>query len=354
MDPNTDHPIFNPELFNRSVQIDRCSVDLKNEIVHSGINLPNNPVVVSGMVDFEPGPTDSIVKKEESGDSKKLNVQNGCNIAKDNHVLISAYDESIATYSTLEGKVEYISHSIVHMFRGEYYPCNMLNILFCTASKIIQDKIPNAIPANPDWGVDTTLNVEVSRQKGKFIIDNCYANSIVLIDGPYLAGDGLAYYLPAIKGLLKNNIVPVFLVKNSFSSLLVDNLDGLKGKYNSDLHWANVVLKEGERTPFFRYTDVNSKDKTKVFCYLKHKNGYSPLRVEFPSEIFDNNRFTVENVMDLVIYLILVQGSLINPQARPVAIAEKYARETLKLIKFEKLAIREQLTSTMNEQRGML
>jgi len=112
-------------------------------------------------------------------------------------------------------------------------------------------------------------------------------------------------------------------------------------------------LDEGTRTQFFKYTDLNSKEKSKVFCYIKHHNHASPIRVEIPTVIFESNREAVESVMDLLYYLILVQGNSINPQVRPIAIAEMFARETLGLINVNKDIVQMKLTATMNEKRGM-
>lgn len=55
--------------------------------------------------------------------------------------------------------------------------------------------------------------------------------------------------------------------------------------------------------------------------------------------------------MDLVYYLLLVQGDLKNPQIRPIAIAEKYARKTLQLIDINKLTYGSGLIPTMNQDR---
>ena len=44
---------------------------------------------------------------------------------------------------------------------------------------------------------------------------------------------------------------------------------------------------------------------------------------------------------------------MINPQARPIAVAEMFARETLNLVNFNKDMKNSQLTPTMNENRGM-
>lgn len=339
-------------VFSKAVQLDGAFLRLVEEIKGAEIHLPSKPIIISGSIDPDQNNTNFVISLIEDNYSKKqLNLNSGCEIAHRSDVLISAYDESIAYYSSLEGKVAYISHSMVTLYKDQYYPLNRLNLIFCTKSKLVQDKIPEAILAS-QWDIETTINVEVAIQKKNFITANALNNSILLIDGPFLAGDGSFYFYDAIEEMQSKHIVPIFIVKNSSASILVDNLYDLRGLYNSDLHYANEILSEGSRTQFFKYTSEIG-NKSKIFCYLKHKENYSPIRIEIPTVIFENNREIIENVMDLIYYLIKVQGSSTNPQVRPIAIAEMYARETLGLIDINKDAIQMKLTATMNEQRGM-
>ncbi len=338
--------------FSKEVQIDSEFTKLVEEIKSANIHLPSRPVIISGFVEVGGQPNDYLVSVVEDNILlKHLNIQSGCEVTHRKSTLISAYDESIAYYSSLEGKVAYISHSLVTMFNNQYYPLNRLNLIFCTKSGLVWNRIPGSILASR-WDVDTTISVEIAKQKKNFLIENAVPNSIILIDGPFLAGDGSFTFYSAINNFIEKNIIPIFIVKNSYATLLVDNLSDLKGNYNSDLHYANEVLEEGTRTPFFKYVS-NQGNKSKVFCYLKHKNNYSPIRVEIPTPVFDKNRQSIEDVMDMIYYLIAVQGSSVNPQVRPIAIAEKYARETLNLINVNKDTIQMKLTATMNEQRGM-
>jgi len=55
-------------------------------------------------------------------------------------------------------------------------------------------------------------------------------------------------------------------------------------------------------------------------------------------------------LMNLVYYLMLIQGDYRNPQARTIAIAEKYARATLKLIHMRRL-MNSLVTPTINQDR---
>lgn len=345
---------FNPSMFNKAIQIDGSFIELMNNIKSADIRLPSKPVIISGMVDVDDLKIHYKIQViEDDLISRKLDPFQGQNITLDQSHIIMAYDESIAFFSSLEGKVAYVSHSLVTMYGGQYYPLNRLSLLFCTRSSEVLSRIPGAIPADEKWGIDTTINVEIAKQKRDFIVTNVVPNSILLIDGPYLAGDGSFTFNESIDDMIEKGVLPVFIVKNSAASIIIDNIEELSGKYNSDLHYANEVLDEGTRTQFFKYTDLNSKEKSKVFCYIKHHNHASPIRVEIPTVIFEHNREAVESVMDLLYYLILVQGNSINPQVRPIAIAEMFARETLGLINVNKDIVQMKLTATMNEKRGM-
>ena len=57
------------------------------------------------------------------------------------------------------------------------------------------------------------------------------------------------------------------------------------------------------------------------------------------------------SLMDLVYFLLLVQGDLKNPQIRSISIAEKYARSTLKLIDINKMMKNSGMMPTMNQER---
>ena len=157
--------------------------------------------------------------------------------------------------------------------------------------------------------------------------------------------------------LLGKNIVSLFFVKNSSSNLVTTYVKKLRGKFNSDMHWAYSYLKAGERTNFFRYIDQSDEAKvakgkafSKVFCYLKAFN-VSPVRIEIESNTFKKFRSSMDDWMNLAYYLLLVQGDLKNPQIRSIAIAEKYARATLNLINLGQLMKELGITPTMNQER---
>jgi hypothetical protein len=150
--------------------------------------------------------------------------------------------------------------------------------------------------------------------------------------------------------MIDHDLIPIFLVKNSSSNLITDHVEKFKNKFNSDMHWSYLLLKNGERTCFVKYWDDNSKNG-KIFCYIK-PHDLSPQRVEFHHSTFEKyGSSLLNNVMDLIYYLILVQGDEKNPQARPIAIAEKFARESLKMFNLDLLMKKIGFISTINQDR---
>jgi hypothetical protein len=157
--------------------------------------------------------------------------------------------------------------------------------------------------------------------------------------------------IQAIDRFLAKKILPIFFVKNSESNLVTNNMVKLSYEFNSDMHWAFNFLKTGQRTNFFRYADAHNPDNAKIFCYLKCMD-ISPQRIEFPVKAYALYKDSINSILDLIYYLLIVQGDKKNPQVRPIAIAEKYAREALKLIDLKKLMRSSGLVPTMNEGRG--
>jgi len=348
---------FSPDEFRGEVIVQDGFFEFMEKVKRTNVKLPNVPEMVGSIGaendSIQYGGKLTVVEGAEKV-TFKLDLLNGETISKKESTLISAYDESIAKFSCLEGKAIYVSHSLIYVFGNRYYPLNMLTAMFVTGSDLVRKRISDAykvVATNENWGADTTANVEIAKQKRDFLEKYCYEDSILLIDGPFLAGDGLAYFKSIKKAFVDRKIIPIFIVKNSASRMIIDSISSYKGKYNSDLHFANEILSAGERTQFYKYSD--NKDNTKVFCYLKFQKGSSPIRIETPTEIYNNFTSEIMSALDLVYYLIMVQGDYANPQARPIAIAEKYARETLHLIDFNKLMRSASLTPTINEERGI-
>ena len=176
-------------------------------------------------------------------------------------------------------------------------------------------------------------------------------DSILLIDGPLVGGNLTGSTLKLIEHLHSINVAPVFFVKNSVSNLLISSIDSMRGKYNSDLHWSYQFLKAGERSNFFKYIDPVNPRNTKMFCYIKPFDHTSPQRVELHPETFALYEDNIEEMFDLMYYLMLVQGDRSNPQIRPIAIAETYAREIIKTINTRTLLKNASLTPTIDQER---
>jgi len=197
---------------------------------------------------------------------------------------------------------------------------------------------------------DRNSHKEYVKDKLDFLLEHTPSGSVLFIDGGLIAGDYYTYMIDHMDKFLAKDIITVFFVKNSQSNLVTEQIDDYKNKFNSDLHWAFNFLKSGQRTTFFRYTERNEPKNSKIFCYLKGHN-LSPQRVEFHVDVFKKYRNKIDTIMDFIYYLILVQGDLRNPQVRPIAIAEKYARAILQLPNIDNIMRYSGLMPTMNQVR---
>ena len=263
---------------------------------------------------------------------------------------ITAYDESLNKFSALEGTAYLTSHSMVLMGKEDFLPVNLMTLYFYTRSKAITDK-SQFIRYSEDPDMDSKK--DYVKDKIKLLEEYVPDNSILLIDGPLIGGDVYTFMIAAIKKFSERGIIPIFFVKNSSSNLVTDNIPNLRYSFNTDMHWAYRWLNRGQRTNFFRYVDRNNPKNAKVFCYLKAFN-LSPQRVEFHVDTYKQYEEFIPSLMNLVYYFLLVQGDMKNPQLRPIAIAEKYARETIKLVDINDLLRTVGLIPTMNEERGMV
>jgi len=303
--------------------------------------------MIYGEFDFELG-REGTVSMLESDLTIDLDANNGCEISQNSQRIIAAYDESIMTFSALEGKAVCVSHSLVYVGKNNYLPINYITLKFYTRSSIVQEKMGAAILVKD---VAHQSLVDTACNKMDFLEKYGMNDSILLIDGPLIAGDAYTTFMPAIKKFLERNIIACFFVKNSSSDLISTYMPDICVGYNSDMHWVHRILKPGQRTSFFKYTDNHNKENSKVFCYMKFFHNSSPVRIEFPTIIFENFKNEMQNIVDLAYYFLLVQGSKSNAQLRPIAIAEMFARETLKLFDVNKEIRNAQLVPTMNEER---
>lgn len=282
------------------------------------------------------------------GDIKplKLNAENGHKWIKSEYPIL-AYDESIQNFLALEGIAYLFSHALVLHGEEDYIPSIYVSFYFFTRAKSILDKSKYILESdNPS--VDS--KAIYASERTNFICNIVPENSIILIDGPLIGGQISSITIDMNRRLLEKNVIPIFIVKNSTSNLVTQYIESLKDLYNSDMHWCYNALKTGERTSFFSYIDKYNRENGKIFCYLKPFK-VSPQRVEVHIETFNKYHDYMNDLMDMIYYLILAQGDLKNPQVRSIAIAEKFARESLKLFNFQLLMRKIGLKPTINESR---
>jgi hypothetical protein len=321
--------------------------DTVDEIRKAHIVLPKPPSELDISVDSRGTPWDlPLFEPIEDSGICNLDSRHGESLSLGPRT-ISAYDESIRKYAALEGTAYLVCHSLVTLSQKSYLPLNLLTFRFYTrASKIAEGMKFIRYSDNPTRASEQ----DYMDDKIDFLTSFAPANSILLIDGPLIAGDAYVRMISAVERFHARGILPIWFVKNSESNVVIDNSPELRGQFNSDLHWANSTLSPGTRTGFYRYTDQNNPRNSKVFCYLRAMQ-VSPQRVEVHSSTYAKNPDEIRSVLDLVYYLILVQGKTTNPQARPIAVAEQYARETMRLIDIEQTARQADLHPTMNQKR---
>jgi hypothetical protein len=274
-----------------------------------------------------------------------LNLKRGNKVSQS--VYFSGYDESKLNYVSLEGSAFFTSHSLIVATREEYVPVNYLSFYFYSRSKTITDR-SDVFVYSEDHTADS--NYDYVKDRSYFLNAFALENTILFIDGPLIGGNMTQYTLNLVNDLHLRNITPIFLVKNSDSNLVTDNIPELKNKFNSDLHWTYHQLKEGERTNFFLYVDEYNNANAKIFCYMKAFD-LSPQRIEFHVDTYEKYKDKMSDLMDLIYYLFIVHGDKKNPQVRPIAIAEKYAREILKMSDSYRLIKNSSLIPTMNQVR---
>ena len=261
---------------------------------------------------------------------------------------IYAYDESIQSYRALEGELLFCSSSTIKLEEQQY--AFNLSVLpyFLTGMKKFRN-IPND-------DIRFTENIAEERNriminaKTESILNSVEPHSIVLIDGPLIGGNASTYIEEMDEKLRSNNCIPLYFVKNSDSRLVIDNNEKLCSEFNSDFHWSACSLSDCSRSSFFKYTDAYVDKHTKVFTYMKALYGFSE-RVEMHTQTYLKYQVLMPKLMNLLAYLYIVQGERSNPQVRPIAIAEKYAREGLKVLNIPTLLSRLGFKPTINQVR---
>jgi len=329
------HPSFFKSLY--EIKEKKINIDFSSNIVQNG--------------EYGEFPSaDGIVTLLDEDLKVDLNPSKGAELVHDTF-LLAAYDESIEKYDAIEGSAYLTAHSIIYLDNNEYLPIIKLDFGFYTCSSKISEGTEY---------IQKTDNIELTRSQDyvkfrdefiKEIVPKFPNNTIFLIDGPLIGGNINYYTTKLNEYLLNQNIIPIFIVKNSNSNLVTDYLIEYRNKFNSDMHWSYELLSKGQRTGFFCYQNKIKEEWGKIFTYVKSFDN-SPQRIEFHTMTYKKyGKTQMKEILDVIYYLYLVQGNLKNPQVRPVVIAEQYAREAIKIINFKTMMKRIGLISTMNEER---
>jgi len=260
---------------------------------------------------------------------------------------IYAYDESTQDYGALEGEIFFCSSSTIKL--EERYSFNLLVLpYFLTSMTKFKDNENEDIRYTEN--ISEERNLIMIHSKIDSILSSIEPHSIVLIDGPLIGGNASSYFEKMDEELRKRDCIPLYFVKNSDSRLVIDSKKSLCNEFNSDFHWSACTLKTGSRSPFFKYTDEHVSRHTKVFTYVKALYGF-PERVEMHTQTYYKYQPLIDEVMNLLSYLYIVQGDRLNPQERPIAVAEKYAREGIRVLNIPALLSRLGFKPTINQVR---
>ena len=261
--------------------------------------------------------------------------------------IFAAYDESWFKYSALEGTAFFTTHAVVISGKTDYLPTVLATFNFYTRASSLA---PSSKYIKHVDDIDVEFKRDLMRDKVGVLLDTVPDGFVLFVDGPLISGDLYTIMLDANKRFLEKNIIPIFFTKNSQSNIVTENIDSLKGKYNSDMHWLNEFLRPGNRSSFFRFVDQHNSKNTKAFCYMKAFES-SPQRIEMHTDTYKKHITQMPELIDLIAYLMFVQGDKKNPQLRPIAIAEKYARATKSALNIKKYLKDANITATVNETR---
>jgi len=260
---------------------------------------------------------------------------------------VYAYDESVQNYKALEGDLLFCSSSVIKIEDKYQFSLTVLPY-FLTSMRKFKDMQDEDIRFAEN--VAEERNLILINSKINSILESVEPHSLILIDGPLVGGNASTYIVEMDEKLRKNDCIPLYFVKNSDSRLIIENDPKLSSEFNSDFHWAACGLKTGYRSPFFRYTDRYNSRNSKVFAYMKALAGFSE-RVEMHSLTFEKYGSLMPSLMNLIAYFYLVQGDDSNPQVRPIAIAEKYSREGIRILNIPALLGRLGFRPTINQVR---
>lgn len=339
---------FDPEKVRKLNQIvlQDGFTDRLDEVRKVNLTILQKPTLSEISIPQIPSNGDLLLEVIEDIKGYKLNPNRGNSFS--NEVGFAGYDESKYKFLSLEGEAHVYSHAIAYYVNQDIYPVSKLSFHFYTRSKLLVEQ-SQFIKFTDD--VLSESNRDYALERNEVLKNYTLDNTVVFIDGPMIGGNITSYTLKLIKALHSKNIIPIFIVKNSNSNLVIDNVGGFRNKYNSDLHWSYKLLASGERTNLFKYTDKHNRENTKLFYYLKPFSNVTPQRIEIHPETYFLYSEYMPAIHDLIYYLVLVQGDRANPQIRPVAIAEKYAREVIRAVNVELLLKKSSLVQTMDQSR---
>jgi len=311
----------------------------------------NREPVDSSMIDkILNNPKSKITSLENIG-PQILDAQEGANFVKSYYSSISAYDESIQKIHTLKGTVYFTCHCIIQMTDIDFDPiCELTANYFTRARSVAESsdvfhyvKVEEEIES-----MEAVYKQQYHEERANLILNYIPNKSILIIDGPLVGSMLTSRTRRMAMKLLERDIITIFVVKNSDSLMLANEL--APGKYNSDLDWADQNLRPGSRSSFIKYKD-QSGGHSEVFCYLKSFDNVSPLRISFLEEILIRNDSFIKEIMNMIFYLVLDQGTPKDPQIRLITVAEMFAKELLKLSNPYGKLINLGLVPTINQSR---
>lgn len=294
------------------------------------------------MQDFYLSPTISCL--ENFGESYILEPK--CNnLLTDWNVY--AYDESVQNYRALEGDLLFCSSATIKIEDKYHFNLSVLPY-FLTGMKKFKDSVGEDVRFAEN--IAEERNLIMINAKTESILESVEPHSIVLIDGPLLGGNVSGYLEDMDDALRKKDCIPLYFVKNSDSRLVIDTNENLSTEFNSDFHWTACYLRTGSRSPFFKYTERNVRRHSKVFTYMKALFGF-PQRVEMCTSTYEKYTSLMPSLINLLAYFYIAQGDYSNPQVRPIAVAEKYAREGIKILNIPALLSKLGFRPTINQVR---
>ncbi len=261
---------------------------------------------------------------------------------------LASYDESILELNSLEGKVRCTVHCSIIQNEIEYIPAAFVTLKFYTKSNIICENSNEFADIFITQEISKKINNEYISERKYFLTQVAPENTLIFIDGPLFSGESTSGNFELVNQLIKINCKPIFFVKNSESTIITERFNFAKG-YNSDLHWAFSILKQGEVSPVFAYKSPDGRGK--AMCFFKIFNNRSPVRIEFPLDSFLEGYYP-SNIFTLIYYQYLANGDTNNYQPRIIQVAELYAREILKSTNLYQEIEKLGLTNSMNEERG--